>query len=90
MTSTDGLQPIPTVGYFPQFAIINGVQQSNYDPWEVLYMQTGYGYGDYWTFRDYIDQVVPSLLGDANGDRKVNDLDASILGAIGCTRVSMG
>ncbi|MCX7427600.1 MAG: redoxin domain-containing protein [Planctomycetia bacterium] len=68
-------------GYVPQFAIINGVQQSNYDPWEVLYMQTGYDYGYYLTFRDYIDQVVPSLLGDANGDRKVNDLDASILGA---------
>ena len=28
-------------GYIPQFAIINGVQQANYAPWEILYMPTG-------------------------------------------------
>jgi hypothetical protein len=68
-------------GAIPQFAIINGVQQSNFDPWEVLYMKTGYSYGNYLTFRGYIDQVVPSLPGDANSDGEVDDVDASILGA---------
>jgi VCBS repeat-containing protein len=47
-------------GSIPQFAIINGVQNANFAQWDILYMQTGYGSGNYTTFRNYINQVVPA------------------------------
>ncbi len=67
-------------GPIPQFAIINGAQSENYDPWEILYLQTGYGSGGYFTFRNYINSVIPvQIPGDTNHDNIVNHIDAAIL-----------
>lgn len=49
-----------STGGIPQFAIINGVQNANYDQWEITYMSSGYGKGKYTTFRSYIDQIMPT------------------------------
>lgn len=71
-----------STGSIPQFAIINGVQDGNYDPWEIIYLKTGYGSGGYSTFRTYINRVQmndppPPLPGDldANGLVAGGDLD---------------
>ena len=49
-----------STGGIPRFAIINGVQSSNFDPWEIIYIHAGYSSNRYSTFRNYINQVVPS------------------------------
>jgi len=65
----------------PRFVIVNGVQNANKAPWEILYTLTGYGSGYYNTFRSYINQVSLVPPGDANRDGVVNAEDAAILAA---------
>ena len=65
-------------GYVPQMAIVNGAANANYDQWEILYNEVGYGSGAYETLREIIDSVVsvPQLqAGDANQDLNFNQLD---------------
>ena len=74
-----------STGSIPQFAIINGVEDGNYDQWEILLMQTGYGSGLYSTFRSYINSVEqndPQVLpGDLNEDGTVSGADLDIVRA---------
>jgi len=44
-------------GYIPQFAIIDTATNTNHPQWQVLWTQTGYGSGDYTSFRNVIDSV---------------------------------
>jgi thiol-disulfide isomerase/thioredoxin len=65
-------------GPIPHLAIINGASNTNYDQWEILYSDSGYGVGAYENLRTIIDSVdrVPVLqAGDANQDLSFNQLD---------------
>jgi len=48
-----------STGFIPRFAIINGVAGANYPQWQIIFDQVGYGTGNYVTFRNNIDTVVP-------------------------------
>ncbi len=75
-----------STGSIPRFAIISGVRNGNYDPWEIIHLKTGYGSGGYNTFRAYIDLVQmndppPPLPGDLDGDGVVGGDDLDIVRA---------
>lgn len=50
-------------GYIPHIAIINGAAGTNYKQWEILYTNSGYGKGKYYSFRTIIDSVERSYGG---------------------------
>jgi hypothetical protein len=60
-------------GYIPQFAIIDGLTDTNHPQWDIVWTGTGYGSGEYATFRSEINSITWD--GDANGDGKVNISD---------------
>jgi thiol-disulfide isomerase/thioredoxin len=66
-----------SAGYIPQFAILDGVANTNHPQWQVLYTQTGYSSGGYTAFRNVIDSITMTLAGDANLDGTVNLIDLS-------------
>lgn len=83
-----------STGSIPQFAIINGVEDGNYDQWEILNMQTGYGSGLYAVFRNYINLVEQNdpvvRPGDLNGDGTVSAADLDIVRANWGVQVEAG
>ena len=44
-------------GYIPHLTIINGVEKANYQQWEILYNEAGYGLGGYSGLRETIDRI---------------------------------
>jgi thiol-disulfide isomerase/thioredoxin len=47
------------MGYIPQFTIVDGLTDTNHPQWDVIWTQTGYGSGEYTTFRNEINSIVP-------------------------------
>jgi len=45
-------------GYIPHLTIINGAAGANYQLWEILYTDAGYGRGQFQALRSIIDSVV--------------------------------
>ncbi len=68
-------------GLIPHLAIINGVAGANYERWEILYTDSGYGSGGFRSLRSIIDSVVPELPAfdfNADGDVDLTDIDLLI------------
>ena len=68
-------------GYIPHLTIINGAAGANYQLWEILYTDSGYGSGQFQALRSIIDSVtVPELQPfDFNADGAVNVTDIDML-----------
>ncbi|HOW72078.1 MAG TPA: TlpA disulfide reductase family protein [Phycisphaerae bacterium] len=62
LTLDDGARTVYshyTLGGVPMFVLINGMAGSGNKQWEILYHRAGYTQGDYTTFRNKIDAIVP-------------------------------
>jgi peroxiredoxin len=68
-------------GFIPHLTVINGAAGANYEPWEILFTDSGYGRGQFRQLRSIIDSVVvsPSLEFDFDADGDVDATDIDLL-----------